>query len=475
MSRTARVAVVVCAAIFMSSASTCSSSTSPSRELARDFGGATPRRLSWVLNAYAIVFAALLVPAGRLADLIGRKRVFIGGLLMFTAASALCAAARLGRRADRRAGVQAVGAALLLPTSLALLLPEFPPGKRGAAVGIWAAVGGAAAAPARRSAACSWRRAGAGSSSSTCRSGSSPRSSRVRVLREDARAGRTRRARRRRRGRPRRRRSRRSRSRSSRGSAGAGGPRPSSARFAAAVAARRGVRLPLAPATPRRSSSCAMLRVRPVAAANVGALAVLRRLRREHPRQRPVPHRRCGAGRRSTPASRSPSARRSRRPPLRRPAGSPTATASAPIGLPGALLLRRRLRLVDRGAPGHPAVGDAPAARLAARGVGIGMILADARQRLGRDAAARALRNRHRRLRHVAPDRHGRRRRADGRAARRRRRRRARRGAFVPVWGLCGGLALATAVAFAAMGRVRARGAAEEATPRTVAISAGSA
>ena len=55
-------------------------------------------RLSWVLNAYAIVFAALLVPAGRIADRVGRKRVFVAGLLLFSAASALCAARAVGPR-----------------------------------------------------------------------------------------------------------------------------------------------------------------------------------------------------------------------------------------------------------------------------------------------------------------------------------------------------------------------------------------
>jgi EmrB/QacA subfamily drug resistance transporter len=95
--------------------------------------------LSWVLSVYAIVFAALLVPAGRLADRLGRKRLFLAGMGVFLVASALCAAAPdpwilVGARA-----LQATGAALLVPTSLALLLPEFPPGRRAAAVGLWTA------------------------------------------------------------------------------------------------------------------------------------------------------------------------------------------------------------------------------------------------------------------------------------------------------------------------------------------------
>ena len=58
-----------------------------------DFPGASLSDLQWVLSAYAIVFAALLVPAGRLADLLGRKRLFLAGLAVFALASALCAAA----------------------------------------------------------------------------------------------------------------------------------------------------------------------------------------------------------------------------------------------------------------------------------------------------------------------------------------------------------------------------------------------
>jgi len=144
-SRTARVAAVVCAAIFMSSLDLFIVNIA-FPQLARDFGGTSRETLSWVLSAYAIVFAALLVPAGRIADLIGRKRVFLAGLLLFTAASAICAAAGSVELLIAARGLQAVGAATLLPTSLALLLPEFPPARRGAAVGIWAAVGGAAAA-----------------------------------------------------------------------------------------------------------------------------------------------------------------------------------------------------------------------------------------------------------------------------------------------------------------------------------------
>ncbi len=111
-----------------------------------DFSGTSDATLSWVLSAYAIVMAALLVPAGRLADLLGRKRLFMGGLITFVGASALCAAAPgagwlIGARI-----LQAAGGAILMPTSLALLLAEFLPKQRALAVAVWSATGAVAAA-----------------------------------------------------------------------------------------------------------------------------------------------------------------------------------------------------------------------------------------------------------------------------------------------------------------------------------------
>jgi EmrB/QacA subfamily drug resistance transporter len=114
--------------------------------IAKDLGDASLSNLSWVLNAYAIVFAALLVPAGRIADRIGRKRVFLAGLILFSLSSALCAAApSVGVLVAARV-LQATGGSMMLPTTLGLILPAFPPEKRAVAVGIWSAVGGVAAA-----------------------------------------------------------------------------------------------------------------------------------------------------------------------------------------------------------------------------------------------------------------------------------------------------------------------------------------
>ncbi len=110
-----------------------------------DFG-ADPAALSWVLNAYTIGFAALLVPAGRTADRFGRRRVFLLGLAVFIAASVGCAAAwDVGSLVGFRV-LQAVGAALLMSTSLALLLHSFPPARRAHAIAVWSAISGVAAA-----------------------------------------------------------------------------------------------------------------------------------------------------------------------------------------------------------------------------------------------------------------------------------------------------------------------------------------
>jgi EmrB/QacA subfamily drug resistance transporter len=102
--------------------------------------------LSWILNAYNIVFAALLVPAGRLADRVGRRRVFLAGLWTFLAASMACGLAPSVEVLVAARVVQAAGAAALVPTSLALLLPEFPLERRATATAIWGATGAVAAA-----------------------------------------------------------------------------------------------------------------------------------------------------------------------------------------------------------------------------------------------------------------------------------------------------------------------------------------
>ena len=115
-------------------------------DISRSFAGSGRNALSWVLDGYFVVIAALLVPAGGLADRFGHKRVFLIGVGGFTGASLLCAVApSLGLLIAFRV-VQGVGAALIAPTSLALVLDAFPAEQRATGVGIWGAAAAAAAA-----------------------------------------------------------------------------------------------------------------------------------------------------------------------------------------------------------------------------------------------------------------------------------------------------------------------------------------
>ena len=115
-------------------------------DISSSFAGSGRDALSWVLDGYFVVIAALLVPAGGLADRFGHKRIFLLGVSGFTAASLLCALApSLGFLIAFRV-VQGIGAAMIAPTSLALVLDAFPPGRRAAGVGIWGAAAAAAAA-----------------------------------------------------------------------------------------------------------------------------------------------------------------------------------------------------------------------------------------------------------------------------------------------------------------------------------------
>jgi EmrB/QacA subfamily drug resistance transporter len=115
-------------------------------DIGRDFAGEAMADLSWVLNGYAIAFAALLVPLGRLADRYGRKAGLVLGLTVFTLASQACAAAPSLWWLVAFRVVQAAGAAALIPTSLGLLLAAFPAERRGGAVRIWSAASAIAAA-----------------------------------------------------------------------------------------------------------------------------------------------------------------------------------------------------------------------------------------------------------------------------------------------------------------------------------------
>ena len=114
--------------------------------IARDYAGTDLGALSWVLNAYSIVLAAVLVPAGLWADLLGRRRLFIAGLATFTVGSLLCGLAPgVGALVAARV-VQATGAGMILPASLSLLLASVGADRRASAIGTWSAIGAMGAA-----------------------------------------------------------------------------------------------------------------------------------------------------------------------------------------------------------------------------------------------------------------------------------------------------------------------------------------
>lgn len=115
-------------------------------EIARDFGSASLGELSWVLTSYAVVFASLLVPMGRLADRAGRKRVFVLGTSVFVAASVACGLAPSVWWLVAFRVVQAGGAAAMTPAGLGLLLAVASPERRAATARLWATTGALAAA-----------------------------------------------------------------------------------------------------------------------------------------------------------------------------------------------------------------------------------------------------------------------------------------------------------------------------------------
>jgi EmrB/QacA subfamily drug resistance transporter len=114
--------------------------------IAREYAGTSLGSLSWVLNAYTIVFAAVLVPAGRWADRVGRRRLFVAGLAAFGAGSLLCGLAPGVAALIAARVIQAVGAGLMVPASLSLLLAAVPPAARPRAIGTWSAIGALGAA-----------------------------------------------------------------------------------------------------------------------------------------------------------------------------------------------------------------------------------------------------------------------------------------------------------------------------------------
>src|ERR1700737_2604777 len=101
-------------------------------------------QILWVINAYLLAYAVLLITAGRLGDFFGPRRLFALGLAIFTVASAFCGLSQDGNQLIAARILQGVGGAILTPQTLSLITVIFPPERRGAAFGIWGAVAGVA-------------------------------------------------------------------------------------------------------------------------------------------------------------------------------------------------------------------------------------------------------------------------------------------------------------------------------------------
>jgi len=144
MERKWRALLIVCVAIFMLLLDiTIVNVALPSiqRDLHTSFTD-----LQWVVDAYALLLATSVLNAGTLGDWLGRKRVFIGGVALFTAASALCGSATTPLFLNLARGLQGIGGAVMFAVSLAILSQEFHGRERGTAFGIWGATIGLAVA-----------------------------------------------------------------------------------------------------------------------------------------------------------------------------------------------------------------------------------------------------------------------------------------------------------------------------------------
>jgi EmrB/QacA subfamily drug resistance transporter len=108
--------------------------------IAHAFGGPSLAAVSWVLNGYTIVFAAVMVPAGRLSGHLGRRETLVAGMVVFAVGSAACAAAPTLALLVAGRVVQAFGAAAIVPVAMSLLLPTFPAARHPMVLGLWASI-----------------------------------------------------------------------------------------------------------------------------------------------------------------------------------------------------------------------------------------------------------------------------------------------------------------------------------------------
>jgi EmrB/QacA subfamily drug resistance transporter len=102
--------------------------------------GISVSELEWVVTGYALSFAVLMLTGGKLADMLGRRRIFLTGLAIFTISSLFCGLAGSAELLIAARVVQGVGAAFMMPATLSIITATFPPNERGAALGIWAGV-----------------------------------------------------------------------------------------------------------------------------------------------------------------------------------------------------------------------------------------------------------------------------------------------------------------------------------------------
>src|ERR1700735_3206604 len=142
-SRPGAIAAVVCVALAAVVAA-MSSLNVALPDIARS-AHASQTQLSWIIDAYSLVFAALLLPAGALGDRYGRRRALLAGLAIFGAGSAVAMTASGATELIALRAVLGLGAALVMPATLSTITGTFPASERTRAVSIWSAVGGGAA------------------------------------------------------------------------------------------------------------------------------------------------------------------------------------------------------------------------------------------------------------------------------------------------------------------------------------------